>query len=354
MRWFAYVCAMIVLASSQPSWASFDFEPFSAGSKFDTAGGRCTDSKPVIAISPTSLVFANTSTGQTRTARVSVTNSGSVAWTGIGYSNFASNVFAHVTAGQSPCGTTLAAGATCNHDVSCTPVDTSTATDGFSFTSDQFAAKAVTVSCTGVTTAPTFILSENFTSGSTPTGWPPATSYIRYNYATPPAPLEGSYSLVLDTVGTSSAQTATPVSYAGQTDVYVAFRFAFHTATNGDNYQLISLQNATSGDLCGLTFRLSGAIRLDNTGATQSADLFTPVIDTDYLLKIRYQYTGSAAIATFWTSTNNGSTWTQRGQTTNGTSTTANTKIKFYSGSANNNQLIFDTIRVSATDIGVM
>lgn len=345
MRWFAYVCAMIVLASCQPAWASFDFEPFSAGSKFDTAGGRCTDSKPVIAISPTSLVFANTSTGQTRVARVSVTNNGNATWTGIGYSNFASNVFAHVTAGQSPCGTTLAAGATCNHDVSCTPVDTSTATDGFSFTSDQFAAKAVTVSCTGIAAAP--IISLEFEPGEDHTGWTSAGSTLPITNSTANI-LRGTQSLRLTDTGTDA--TFRSPTFAAQSTFHTSFMFSITNVATSSTANFFQLFNGSTS-----LARISLINSNLNIGiGTKTSTTYALTAATTYYIWLDYiAGTGANGVAAYYISTTGIKPVAATYTITNGESTLPVDNVMFTGRhSTNPNSYDFDHVLGQSTVIG--
>lgn len=197
---------------------------------------------------------------------------------------------------------------------------------------------------------PSYLLSENFTTGSAPSGWTAASSYILYNYATSPAPLEGDYSFCLNTVGTGSLYVASASFSTASGDVYIAYRYTQSTAANGDN-SYVYVRDASNNNLCAIQHGIDDQLDGLNTGGTQVSNFITVTRDTAIYVKVHYvKGTGTNATVTYYTSTD-GSTWTTEGTSSNGTSTADAANLQFTSSSASNNQLIFDQIRVSNSDI---
>lgn len=198
--------------------------------------------------------------------------------------------------------------------------------------------------------ASAYLLEQNFTTGSAPSGWTAASAYVRYDYATSPAPLEGDYSFVLNTVGTGSLYITSASFSAASGDVYIAYRYAQSTAANGDG-SFVYVRDAANNNLCAVYHGIDDQIKGLNTGGGQVPNFITLTRDTAIYLKIHYvKGSGTNATVTYYTSSD-GSTWTTEGTSTNGTSTADAANLQFTSASASNNQLIFDQIRVSNSDI---
>ena len=73
-------------------------------------------------------------------------------------------------------------------------------------------------------------------------------------------------------------------------------------------------------------------------------------IDTPVYIKMRFRKGAGSATIDFWTSTD-GQNWTSEGTSSNGTSNVDAAKLQFSSSSSSNNQFIYDSIRVSNSDI---
>lgn len=201
---------------------------------------------------------------------------------------------------------------------------------------------------------PSYLLSENFTTGSAPSGWTTATGLV-YNYtAGDAAPMEGDYSFAVDGSLSGSSITGYSATFTASGDVYAACRYYYSTESAGDNIITFGFADAASNSLA--YFQQDVANNLDgvSTGGTSVSNFYALTIDTPIYIKIRYQKgttePATSAIITFWTSSD-GSTWTQEGQITNGTNTADAVKLVFRASSSCDGQRVYDRVRVSTNDI---
>lgn len=200
-------------------------------------------------------------------------------------------------------------------------------------------------------TGASYLLSENFTTGSAPSGWTTGTGIV-FNYtAGDAAPMEGDYSYAIDSTLSSSSITAYSNTFTASGDVYIACRFFYSTASVGDNTPVFGVSDASNNWLAYISQNISNYLSGVNTGGTSVNQFYSLTIDTPVYIKMRYRKgAGTNAIADFWTSAD-GSTWTSEGSSTNGTSTVDVVKIVFRAASSSNNQTVYDQVRVSTSDI---
>jgi hypothetical protein len=162
-----------------------------------------------------------------------------------------------------------------------------------------------------------------------------------YNYATSPAPLQGSYSLELigNAYHADATWTATNPAYLGAM-VYVS---TFET-TNNDFMQLT---DSSYNILCGV-FLPTGqtSFGLTTTGGTIEYTVTGLTANTYYIILKGTAGTGSNAVCTMsYSTTGNAGSWTTI-TSTNGTWTATPAGLRL---TGMNPSLIYDDIRVSST-----
>jgi len=186
----------------------------------------------------------------------------------------------------------------------------------------------------------TYLINEGFESGTEPTGW---THGAPNNYGYSAAPLDGTYSLQTGSYGGA----ATP-AVVGDT-LYVTAHFKIGTFSDG-TVQTLAIYGSSNTIVAQLVVGPTGKVGAVATGGTlvYSADGVV-ALNTPVYLKMMYtKGTGANATATVWTSSN-GTTWTQRATSTNGTSTGQSKWIALGTGAVN--ILYWDTVKASYSNI---
>jgi hypothetical protein len=128
------------------AWATF----VGFGVGVGVGGGRWVDLKPILGISPASHAFGNVSTSSKRTADFTLTNSGNATLTDLSFGTFSSAAFRNATSATSPCGSTLAAKASCNKRVEFGPTAASSYTGTLVILSNQLDNLYASVTGTGI------------------------------------------------------------------------------------------------------------------------------------------------------------------------------------------------------------
>jgi len=201
---------------------------------------------------------------------------------------------------------------------------------------------------------PSYLLSENFTTGSAPSGWTTVTGAV-YNYtAGDAAPMEGDYSFAVDASLNAGSITVYSNTFTASSDVYVACKFYYSTASPGDNIVALGFSDASNNWLACIYQDTANNLDGATTGGTSVNNFYALTIDTPIYIKMRYRKgtaePATSAIVDFWTSAN-GKTWTSEGSITNGTSTADVVKLVFRASSSCNGQRVYDQVRVSTSDI---
>jgi hypothetical protein len=137
---------LVFLLLAVQAWASF----VGFGVGVGVGGGHWIDLKPILAISPSSHAFGNVSTASKRTYDFALTNSGNATLTDLSFGTFSSAVFRNATSATSPCGTSLAAKATCNKRVEFGPTAASSYTGTLVILSNQLDNLYAGVTGTGI------------------------------------------------------------------------------------------------------------------------------------------------------------------------------------------------------------
>lgn len=119
-----------------------------------------------LVFSPTSLSFGSVQVGQSSTQAVTITNPGNVAATGLGGSVPAGYTVASVS--PNPCGASLAAGATCNLNVTFTPTTAQSYSGTFTVPGTNIVTASLPLSGTGAN--PSLVLSGWNTGGNAALG----------------------------------------------------------------------------------------------------------------------------------------------------------------------------------------
>lgn len=163
---------LILLCLLVATCAYADFNNFL---NYNLIGGTCKEQKPGLDVTPDDYVFPNQSTNTTRSTNIALTNSGNAALTDIAFQPFSNAVFTHSPSATSPCGTTLAAKATCYRKVSFTPAAATAYTGVLTIASNQL--DDVTVGVSGTGTAADVTLTDNFDGTN-------ARPYTRNNWVT--------------------------------------------------------------------------------------------------------------------------------------------------------------------------
>lgn len=138
-----------------------------------TGGTVCKPSAPTLVVTPATYAFGNVSSTKTRTTNIALSNTGNATLTGITFGAFSSAVFAHSSSASAPCGTTLAAKATCNRKISFTPAAVASYTGTLVIDSDQLAVKTVPI--TGAGTGTTYLFASNWNAATNPVDGGPDT-----------------------------------------------------------------------------------------------------------------------------------------------------------------------------------
>lgn len=200
--------------------------------------------------------------------------------------------------------------------------------------------------------SPSYLLQERFEgatlcySGHASTceqGW----TYMQTataDYATSPAPLQGSYSLLLND---SSDQAI--VTFTGQAEVYGASIVRLSAFNATDTYILV-LRDSSNNDLCTVRTYSTDTVLIRSTGGTQQSTTGLSFnSSTTYYFKIYAKAgSGSNAECRGWWSTD-GTSWTAGTASTNGTWTANIARI--VPQSTGTVLKIYDDIRVSTSDI---
>ena len=208
---------------------------------------------------------------------------------------------------------------------------------------DTATAKWLTVALTDSLdpTPSSYIVDEEFETGSIPSGWS-AGNTVTWNYATSPAPLFGSYS-----VYPADSTSYAIASFTAANEIYVTF--AMQQSGADINLEVLRLYNGTTS-LGNTLIGSDGSLRSIATGGTSSnggaADL--AYVTTTYI-KTRFITNGTSnTTVTTWSSLD-GYTWVLESSCTNGTGTLPVDVIKLRGGSGSSR--VFDRVKISTTDI---
>lgn len=182
------------------------------------------------------------------------------------------------------------------------------------------------------------------TAGYDNTGWTSSASSNNPNYATSPAPLEGTQSFMGGTGTFTSITHAFPTASDEQ---WVKAMFILpNTKWWTNSTYLMRLRNAADASVMDVTPDAGGLTIV--CGA--SASYLSLSVGTLYYLWIRYvKGTGSNAVVEMYLSTTDTRPGSPNASITTGTSTTAATKASFYGGDAG---FIWDHIILNASAIG--
>ena len=189
---------------------------------------------------------------------------------------------------------------------------------------------------------PTYLLEEDCEGSGTPGTWSDGNS-PNWDYATSPAPLEGSLSWRSASL---SDQSSSP-TFTATSPCYIYFRWS--SAASMGNVTVIRLMN-TGGEIAGFQHRGSTAVRISHGSDTQTSS--SGFNSSDHHVWIHYTAdpgggTGTMDCYLSATSTKPGSpTFTG---ITAGTSTTGIDQVIF---DGDTNGVIFDDLKVSASVIG--
>ena len=169
-------------------------------------------------------------------------------------------------------------------------------------------------------------------------------SSIVYNYATAPAPFQGSYSLEL--LSGADVQSAAG-SITGAT--YVGMEYYF--TTFADYLDHIQILNSTGAELCGVKMSAGGTqFTVTNSGGSNASSSTGIATSTKYYLQLQaVAGTGSNAVCTLYYSTTGTSGSFTAVSSTNGTWTTAPNYLDVFG--SNTGTDIVDDIRASTSII---
>lgn len=184
----------------------------------------------------------------------------------------------------------------------------------------------------------TYLLSEDFESGTAPSGWTTGTGR---NYAYTPA-LVGNYSLGV----TGSFVGATSASFTAQSNAWIFLRIFPGAASTSYTFRLRDGTNV----IASVEFR-SDRVRI--THGTATADSTGAALTSQSCMWLNYVAgTGSNGLLSMYINKNSTSETrpSVSASLSNGTSTTSVSDIGCYAQGAGN--WVFDKIRVSATEIG--
>jgi hypothetical protein len=192
----------------------------------------------------------------------------------------------------------------------------------------------------------TFLISENFESGAAPAGWTSTSSGTApdYNYATAPAPLEGTKSV--------RAATATgliriqPPAFTATGDIWTYFLFSYNTFSATDGIFLLQSSGLTTQLKMGLNggqwYLREGALEVQSTAVTAN---------TKYHVWIHYtKGTGANGVYQLYASTT-GVRGTAILNYSNGTATSDIVSVEIQAWNTTGDHII-DKLRVSNTSIG--
>ena len=136
--------------------------------------------------------------------------------------------------------------------------------------------------------------------------------------------------------------------------IYVAFMFKDISGNHTYNGNLVNIMTTNLSAFCASfkTSATASTFYVQATGGT-GGTTFTLTSNTLYYIKLKYtKGTGANATIECWTSTN-GTDWTARGSSTNGTSASTGGALYLYHYDDGNNytHYVYDDIRTSASDI---
>ncbi len=191
------------------------------------------------------------------------------------------------------------------------------------------------------TSAITYLLEQDFETGAIPSGWATVSGSPNYNYATSPAPLVGTYSLGID--GTDSTRGP----FASQSDVWV-YQIV-NWSSNANAPFVLTLQNASSSPVVRVRIG-TNKWRLSH-GTTISDDTGTATAGTTYHLWLHYVAgSGANGVAELYVSTNSTKPGSPTVSIPNGQATTS--ADRWFSDFAASTVIVYDKVRVAATEIG--
>lgn len=190
-----------------------------------------------------------------------------------------------------------------------------------------------------------YSINEGFESGLdvNPTDWW-NDGGVQYNYPTAGLNLDGSYCLRISSAG-SAALGHTPAA-----TIYSSVHLRLSALPSTETGYYLTIRDSTDTDIGLVMITVSGEIGAVAMGGTENYS--TPVITANTTIYLKTKYvkgTGSNAALTVWTSTD-GTTWTQRVASTNGTSTTQ-AEIFRLGGYALASYAYIDTLKISSVDI---
>lgn len=189
-----------------------------------------------------------------------------------------------------------------------------------------------------------YLISEDCEGTGTPAGWNNGASTVNWDYATSPAPLVGSQSVLVGIVETFANFTA-------QSDVWAYFQMNL-SAISGSQF-IFSFRTSADVKVCSLRVLSDGTFRIYDTSQTVTASTSAGFISTSTTYHVWVHRTkGSGAnelveayVAT--TATKPGSP-TVTLNTGTGTADAARVAVEGW----NDGNYIYDKIRVAASSIG--
>lgn len=146
---------------------------------------------------------------------------------------------------------------------------------------------------------PSYVYEQDFETTGAPTGWSTVSGTPDYDYATAPAPLEGSESLHLD-----STEQARSQSWSALGDCYAYFQLNLSTASS--KTVVFEFEDSGAAFRLRVEYRASGVLRVYH--GTASTDGSTTLsAGTTYHVWVEYEKgTGSDGVARLYYSTSAG------------------------------------------------
>lgn len=190
-----------------------------------------------------------------------------------------------------------------------------------------------------------YLIDENFESGSTPADWTVDAASFSYNYASPA--LAGSYSLA-----TTSKTAAGYFSFTGQTDVWARGKLRVKTNWVGSISSIVGFWTSANANLT--TVRFDGvmtiSVKISANGGDSSASSYTLSPDTTYWFWVHYAASGTCALYISPTSTRP-STDGSGGVVLTKTGGSGTAERFFFRAAGNGNVHLFDDIQISTSEL---
>lgn len=343
MRYLSAVLATVLVLTASGAQALmmdvFSLEPMHGKSK------RCSlvPQQPALAVLPVQQSYS-AAIGSTQRSTFTVSNTGNAAATGLVFDNFSSPAFTHASSATNPCGTTLAAKASCNKDVLYTGTS-GTQAGTLVIESDQYPPTGyAALTGTGKSIA---IVSLEFEPGEDHTGWTSAGSTLPITNSTANI-LRGTQSLRLTDTGTDA--TFTSPTFTAQSTIHAAFMVSFtnvSTTTTANFFQFFNGSTSVAQ-----IFLINGNIAIGI--GTKTSPAYAVTSGVMYYIWLDYiAGTGANGVAAYYISTTGIKPTTATYTITNGESTLSVNNIRFTGRhSANPNSYDFDHVLVQPSVIG--